>query len=166
MRDPKAEAATAMLIAVQTFCAAVRTSALALEQETAAIVAELNSAGIAPPAAWPAEAPGGAIPLTVPPGAPSCEIRPGPAPDAVETGGRAALTSPAPARAPECAERMFYALQWLLDDLHTAGETHGVDGRIFDSVENAAAALVEAGGHLSWYSLEDARAYRQRPWGA
>lgn len=166
MRKTKEEAAIASLLAVQTFVSSALAASEALVETVRAIDADLQPAGIAPPAAWPAEAPGGAIPLTVPPGAPSCEIRPGPAPDAVETGGRAALTSPAPARAPECAERMFYALQWLLDDLHTAGETHGVDGRIFDSVENAAAALVEAGGHLSWYSLEDARAYRQRPWGA
>lgn len=51
------------------------------------------------------------------------------------------------------------ALQWLLDDLNDAGETHADDGSIFDSVE-AAAALVEAGGALNWYSREDAEAFR------
>lgn len=54
------------------------------------------------------------------------------------------------------------AMQWLLDCLHDAGETHGDDGTIHDCVEHAAAALVEAGGHLNWYSAADARAYRLR----
>lgn len=68
----------------------------------------------------------------------------------------------APARAAECAVRLEHALQWLLDSLHDAGETHDEDGSIFDAVEDAAAALVEAGGHLNWYSVEDAEAYRAR----
>ena len=54
------------------------------------------------------------------------------------------------------------ALQWLLDDMNDAGETHGETGEIFDSVEEAAAALVEAGGFLSWYSKEQAAAYRAK----
>lgn len=57
---------------------------------------------------------------------------------------------------------MKSALQWLLDDMHDAGETHNAQGDIFDSVEDAAAALVEAGGNLNWYTAENAEAYRAR----
>lgn len=52
------------------------------------------------------------------------------------------------------------ALQWLLDDMHDAGETHDEGSTLYDSVEHAAAALVEAGGTLNWYTAEDARNYR------
>lgn len=63
--------------------------------------------------------------------------------------------------------QLVAALQWLLDDMHTAGETHdNVRGDIFDSVEEAAATLVEAGGNLNWYSTADAQAYRRREAGA
>lgn len=54
------------------------------------------------------------------------------------------------------------ALQWLLDDMNDADETHGETGEIFDSVEEAAAALVEAGGFLSWYTPDQAAAYRAK----
>jgi hypothetical protein len=60
------------------------------------------------------------------------------------------------------ASPLLSALQWLLDDLHDADETHSDGGVIYDSVEHAAAALVEAGGSLNWYSLDDAKAYRRR----
>lgn len=44
------------------------------------------------------------------------------------------------------------ALQWLLDDMHDNCETHNSDtGQPYDSVAAAAEALVNAGGHLSWY---------------
>jgi hypothetical protein len=44
------------------------------------------------------------------------------------------------------------ALQWLLDDMHAAGNTHGADGIVlFDSVDNAARALVAAGAALAWF---------------
>lgn len=55
---------------------------------------------------------------------------------------------------------MKAALQWLLDDMHDAGETHNnqtcafgtvAPGAIFDSVECAAKALVAVGGKLAWY---------------
>lgn len=53
------------------------------------------------------------------------------------------------------------ALQWLLDEMWTAGETHDpATEQIYDCVEDAAAALVEAGGRLEWYSLEDLLRYR------
>ncbi|WP_238121995.1 MULTISPECIES: hypothetical protein [unclassified Xanthobacter] len=59
--------------------------------------------------------------------------------------------------------RLQAAMQWLLDSMHDAGETHDPQTRaIYDSVEDAAAALVEAGGHLNWYSPADARGYRLR----
>lgn len=53
---------------------------------------------------------------------------------------------------------LIAALQWLLDDMDDAGETHD-SGVLFDSVENAAAHLVAAGGSLAWYSHERAKAY-------
>lgn len=68
--------------------------------------------------------------------------------------------------APNPSDGLRDALQWLLDDLHDADQTHGEDGEIFDSVEDSAAALIEAGGALNWYSAEDARAYRARQAGA
>ncbi len=43
------------------------------------------------------------------------------------------------------------AMQWLLDDMHDAGETHNENDTPFDSVESAARALLNAGGVLNWY---------------
>jgi hypothetical protein len=67
----------------------------------------------------------------------------------------AALEVPAPDEPPppmaHYALQMRNALQWLLDDMRDAGETHSADGVIFDSVENAARSLVAAGGFLRWY---------------
>lgn len=63
-------------------------------------------------------------------------------------------------------------LQWLLDDMHDAGETHvpadlsrapDFHGVIFDSVEHAAAALIDIGGvGVGWYTPEQAAAYREK----
>ncbi|MBN9530543.1 MAG: DUF3164 family protein [Alphaproteobacteria bacterium] len=47
---------------------------------------------------------------------------------------------------------MKEALQWLLDEMHTAGETHdSVTGHAFPCVLNAAKALIAAGGSLQWF---------------
>lgn len=59
------------------------------------------------------------------------------------------------------APAMKSALQWLLDDMFAAGETHSPSGEMFDTVEAAAAALVNAGGSLPWYSSELAKAYTE-----
>lgn len=64
--------------------------------------------------------------------------------------GKAAATTP--------PDPLKVALQWLLDDMHDAGETHGTDNMIYDSVANAAAALILAGGNLSWYTMPQALA--------
>lgn len=61
---------------------------------------------------------------------------------------------------PSIEPDMVAALQWLLDDMHDAGETHEASGNIFDSVGNAASALIHAGGKLGWFSAEDAKHYR------
>lgn len=57
---------------------------------------------------------------------------------------------------------MLAGLQWLLDDMNDARETHDENGDVFDSVEDAAAALIHAGGNLNWYSAEDAERYRMK----
>lgn len=49
-------------------------------------------------------------------------------------------------------QNLVTAMQWLLNDLHDQGDTHDESGTLYESVENAAAALVAAGGNLSWYT--------------
>lgn len=65
--------------------------------------------------------------------------------------------------------KLARALQWLLDEMHDADETHhpsvdpnAPDAPIYDSVENAAAALIENHGSLYWYSAERAAAFRAK----
>lgn len=60
------------------------------------------------------------------------------------------------------APAMVSAIQWLLTEMRDAGETHGPGGDIYGCVEEAAATVAEAGGALSWFSVEDAVAYRAR----
>ena len=64
-------------------------------------------------------------------------------------------------RAQSDAGCLISALQWLLDDMSDADETHSPTGIIFASVECAAAALVNAGGSLPWYTPEQAKAYAE-----
>ncbi len=59
------------------------------------------------------------------------------------------------------------ALQWLIDDMHDAGETRNTIGRkgdvieyaIHDSVVCAARALVNLGGSLDWFTPEESARY-------
>ncbi|WP_127088361.1 hypothetical protein [Aquabacter cavernae] len=58
--------------------------------------------------------------------------------------------------------RLLRAMQWLLDTLNDAGESHDEKGQIYDSVEYAAASLVSLSGNLNWYGQDDAYAYLER----
>lgn len=60
-------------------------------------------------------------------------------------------TSPMIGTIPDATD-LQSAMQWLLDDMHDAGETHFSETVPFDSVENAARALINAGGVLNWYN--------------
>jgi len=51
------------------------------------------------------------------------------------------------------------ALQWLLDDMADAGETHNDDGRIYDSVVCAARTLVNLGGMVPWFDRDISKEY-------
>jgi len=62
----------------------------------------------------------------------------------------------------EAAPAMRAALQWLLEDMDCAGETHSATGEMFDSVEYAVVALIEARGSFDGYTVDDAIAYRER----